>query len=207
MKDQLHIVERNKPHMISGTDVPPSQADSAVLLASPEPADSEVAWLRLEEFNRKLLQSDSATQLLDSWSGNGEAGVFEKVRAQKADGADELLPQIVREIFGGVAESSFVHRRVKLMRGTTVLSEAENWYLPSELTTEMNLALDNSDAPFGHVVQPLSFTRRTLSTEILWQRSTTIPDAVLRHSAVLLKPDLTPFSFVIETYTRQILQY
>lgn len=184
------------------------QADSIGMQGSPELAGSgsaKVAWLRLEEFNRRLLQSDSATHLLDMWSAHGEAGVCEKVRAQKTDGAGEPLPQIAREIFRGVAEASFVHRQVKLVRGATVLSHAGNWYLPSELTAEMNVALDRSDAPFGHVVRPLGFMRRTLSAQILWQHTSDIPDDVLRHSAVLLKPDLTPFSFVIETYTRQIL--
>jgi hypothetical protein len=70
------------------------------------------------------------------------------------------------------------------------------------------------------VVQPLSFRRRTLSSELLWQplpearwqsRSTAggermnPPPHVLRHRALLTLPDGRPISLVVETYTREAL--
>ena len=48
------------------------------------------------------------------------------------------------------------------MCGSVVLSEADNWYVPSRLTPEMNRLLDTTDAPFGRVVQAVHFRRRTL---------------------------------------------
>jgi hypothetical protein len=52
--------------------------------------------------------------------------------------------------------------------GPTILSEADNWYVPERLTAQMNRTLDTSDAPFGKVVQPLHFRRHTMSSTLLW---------------------------------------
>jgi hypothetical protein len=104
------------------------------------------------------------------------------------------------------------------------LSEADNWYVPGRLTVEMNRALDTSEEPFGKVVKPLGFQRRTLRAEILWsplprgwEMSATpaerthdelrIPHDLLRHSAVLYDSKLTPFSVVIETYTSGLFDF
>ena len=116
------------------------------------------------------------------------------------------------------------YRRVRLMCGAVVLSEADNWYVPGRLTPEMNRLLETTDAPFGRVVQALHFQRRTLSSTLLWHplpegwemdrdrraRATgelTIPHRVLEHRAILSLPDGTPFSEVVETYTEQVLGF
>jgi hypothetical protein len=105
-----------------------------------------------------------------------------------------------------------------------VLSEADNWYVPSRLTPEMNRLLDTTDAPFGRVVQALQFQRHTLSSILLWRplpdgwetNATAaiegagvleIPPKVLEHRAVLELPDGTPFSEVVETYTADVLAF
>ncbi len=47
------------------------------------------------------------------------------------------------------------YRRVQLRYGVYILSEAENWYVPSRLTPEMNKLFETTDMPFGKVVLPL----------------------------------------------------
>jgi hypothetical protein len=72
----------------------------------------------------------------------------------------------------------------------------------------MNRQLDRTETPFGVVVAPLRFHRRTLSTRVLFTpsgRTAAVPRQVLQHSAVLSTPDGAPFSFVVETYTDQVL--
>ncbi|MEJ0006459.1 MAG: hypothetical protein WDM77_08875 [Steroidobacteraceae bacterium] len=54
--------------------------------------------------------------------------------------------------------------------GAHVLSEADNWYVPSRLTPDMNEALEHSDIAFGRAVQALQFQRHTLSASLLWHR-------------------------------------
>jgi hypothetical protein len=114
------------------------------------------------------------------------------------------------------------YRRVALSCGSVVLSDADNWYVPSRLTAAMNQQLDNSDVPFGKVVQPLHFRRQTLSAELLWSplpagwdsgaplpppsgKPLTIPDHVLQHRAVLYTAESQPFSLVVESYTGHVL--
>jgi hypothetical protein len=92
------------------------------------------------------------------------------------------------------------YRRVRLTCGDDVLSEADNWYLPGALTADMNRRLDDSDTPFGAVVRPLGFHRRTLSAVKLAP-----PGPILRVRAVLLTPDEKAFSYVVETYAADVV--
>jgi len=88
----------------------------------------------------------------------------------------------------------------------------------------MNERLDTTDVPFGKVVQGLHFQRRTLSSRLLWRPlpdgwemmpnaagsatgALALPLALLEHRAVLMLPDGTPFSEVVETYTSGILAF
>ncbi|CAN5748660.1 hypothetical protein BH11PSE1_BH11PSE1_06570 [soil metagenome] len=99
------------------------------------------------------------------------------------------------------------YRRVDLVCGDKVLSRADNWYLPGRLTPDMNTALNATQTPFGVVVRPLDFRRRTLSSTLLISpaRPRAIPPEILQHRAVLATPDGAPFSLVVETYTDQVL--
>jgi hypothetical protein len=116
------------------------------------------------------------------------------------------------------------YRRVRLKCGDHVLSDADNWYVPARLTTEMNHVLETTDTPFGKAVAALHFRRHTLSADLLWwplpkgwemsaasapkeAGSLTIPDHVLEHRAVLSAPDGEPFSEVVETYTSEVLAF
>jgi len=112
---------------------------------------------------------------------------------------------------------------VRLRCGDKVLSEADNWYVPSRLTPEMNRALDTTDIPFGRAVKALHFQRRTLSATVLWsplpkgwemnppaaldQAVLAMPYALIEHRAVLTSPDGVPVSEVVETYTREVLDF
>lgn len=177
---------------------------------------SECAVRRLEEFNARLVESDSATQMLDEWCNSGEVNAYAQVRIKRVIVAPEPPTLEICSALKLRDVRMCCYRRVQLMRGDVILSEAENWYIPSELSLEMNVQLQQSDVPFGKIVRPLGFTRRTLNVEFLWRpairpgeliESPDVADSVLRHRALLLKPDSRPFSFVVETYTRHVLQY
>ncbi len=108
--------------------------------------------------------------------------------------------------------------------GDHVFSEADNWYVQSRLTPEMNRLLDTSDTPFGLAVKALNFSRRTLSSTLLWaplpagwemqmptltssDQPLAIPERVLQHSAILSRGDGVPFSLVVETYRRDLFAF
>jgi hypothetical protein len=144
--------------------------------------------------------------------------------ADRVAGVDKIPSAQQRQELGVTSTEPLRYRRVRLRCGARVLSEADNWYVPSRLTADMNAALDTTDTPFGKAVQSLHFQRHTLASTLLWSplpddwemRSNAarqgtaaleIPPAVLEHRAVLTLPDGTPFSEVVETYTDGVLSF
>jgi hypothetical protein len=173
----------------------------------------------LQTLRAELLSHDSSTAVLQSWcEAHGPPGL--KITAERAPGPERPPTEAARKALDLKPGQAVRYRRVKLACGKTVLSEADNWYLPERLTPDMNHTLDTSDAPFGAVVRPLDFRRRFLSAELLWKplpddwekgagtcspkacvSPFSIPPEVLQDTAVLATPDGRLFSFVAETYT------
>jgi hypothetical protein len=178
----------------------------------------------LQTFNADLLSHDSATLTLEHWCDvHRLASPARIVAARVPDVNKPASPEQRREL-GVTSTEPIRYRRVKLLCGTVMLSEADNWYVPSRLTSEMNKVLDTSDMPFGKVVLPLHFQRHTLSSTLLWMplplgwemkpnnvsdtgSTLTIPPELLQHRALLTLPDGTPFSEVVETYTANVLAF
>lgn len=178
--------------------------------AKPLPMSTTVAakgasLLRVEELDQHLLGYDSATQALDVWCDLRGFQRRNKTQAKRVS-ANAVLPSKTVYTALGLSDGEEIeYRQVHLVREGLVLSEAHNWYRPDALTIQMKECLAQTNVPFGRVVQALQFTRRTLQSEILWCPPEPMPYFVLRHHAVLLKPDSTRFSFVIETYTHHLL--
>jgi hypothetical protein len=179
----------------------------------------------LQTLNAELLSHDSATLTLDRWcDAHHLASPAKVVAVRDKDARKEPTPDQRRVLGVGPAEP-IRYRRVKLACGGHVLSEADNWYVPSRLTPEINQQLETGDIAFGRAAQPLHFQRRTLSARLLWSplpdgwdvapaalpdagaKTLAIPHAVLEHQAVLVLPDGTAISEVIETYTEQVLAF
>ena len=174
---------------------------------------------QLQALNAELLSHDSATAVLQALCDRRAPGV--KITARLAsDPPDPDDTAAARADLGVGPDEPVRYRRVDLACGDEVLSNAENWYLPSRLTPEMNRALDETRTPFGVVVGPLKFRRHNLSTEFLfeplpsgWEREPPAtydslpspPPHVLRHRATLATPDGRPFSLVVESYTEAAL--
>lgn len=96
---------------------------------------------RAAAFEADLLAGPTATAVLERWSGG-------RVHAE-------------------VVESGEGYRRVRLMRGGVLLSEAENRFDPEALTPEMRAALVETETPFGVVIAPLMPHREVTSLERL----------------------------------------
>ncbi|HEU4731861.1 MAG TPA: hypothetical protein VFT22_28395 [Kofleriaceae bacterium] len=179
----------------------------------------------LQTLNAELLGHDSATLTLDRWCDAHQLASPARIVAQRDKAAVREATAAQRKLLGVTATEPIRYRRVKLVCGAHVLSEADNWYVPSRLTADMNRQLDTSDAAFGRVVQPLRFHRHTLSAHLLWSplpegwdtkaaplpdagaRTLRVPHEVLQHQAVLSLPDGTPISLVVETYTEEVLAF
>jgi hypothetical protein len=164
-----------------------------------------------------LLSHDSATLVLDDWCAlHRLAPPGTKIVAERVKDVDRQASAAQRQDLGVSATEAIRYRRVRLRCGAHVLSEADNWYVPSRLAPAMNDALDHGDTAFGRVVQPLHFHRQTLSAKLLWSpppgpdrpaAPIAIPPAIIENRGLLLLADGTPISEVIETYTSETLAF
>ncbi len=179
----------------------------------------------LQTLNAELLSHDSATLTLDRWCDTHHLASPAKVVADRDKAARKAATADQRRLLAVTADEPIRYRRVRLVCGSHVLSEADNWYVPARLTPEMNRQLETTDIAFGRAVQALHFQRRTVSARLLWSplpdgwevNAVALPDAgsktlqvpheVLQHQAVLTLPDGTPFSQVVETYTDEVLAF
>ena len=177
----------------------------SVGVASAEPAMPEARQL-VAELNADLLSHDSATETLQRWCAARHLADPATIVAHRVLGEDKPASAEVRMLLHAAPGEPIRYRRVALVCGDHVLSNADNWYRPGALTASMNAELNASDHPFGAVVRPLGFHRRTLSAAILISaKDRRPPAAVIRHEAVLEMPDGAPFSLVIETYANAVL--
>jgi chorismate-pyruvate lyase len=184
-------------------------------------ARTEVLAL-VQTLNADLLSHDSATLTLERWCDAHRLARPARILARRMHADSKAIPEELRARLAIDASEPLGYRHVQLMCGEHILSEADNWYVPSRLTPEMNRRLDNSDEPFGKVVKALGFQRRTLAADLLWsplasgwemagragaQEPLRIPHALLRHQAILVTSAQLPFSAVVETYTNQLLAF
>jgi hypothetical protein len=203
-------------------------ADNSVPPRTPSWPDTFIARVEalalLQTLNADLLSHDSATATLEHWCDVHRLASPPRIVAARIHEVENPASLEQRRELGVTPTESVRYRRVRLLCGAVVLSEADNWYVPGRLTPEMNRLLDTTDVPFGRVVLDLHFQRHTLSSTLLWHPlpvdwetnasathdaagHLTIPPKVLEHRAVLTLPDGTPFSEVVETYTNQVLGF
>jgi hypothetical protein len=176
----------------------------------------------LETLNSDLLSNNSATLTLEHWCDIHHLASPASIHAVRVSDLNKPVSSEQRQELHVTPTERVRYRRVQLKCGSVVLSEADNWYVPSRLTPEMNRLLDTSDTPFGRAVQGLHFQRRTLSAKLLWRpvpegwemtvaganaAVDPMPAVLLEHRAVLTLPDGTPISEVVESYTSNVLGF
>lgn len=198
-----------------------SEAPPETEVAAPGYIQRLEAALLLQTLNAALLSQDSATVTLQHWCDVHHLASPAHITAERVHATEKPLTPAQREQLQLTATDEVRYRKVRLLCGGVVLSEADNWYVPARLTPQMNHQLETTDTPFGIVVQPLHFQRHTLAAELLWQPlpagwEMTAPAAaqgagklcfpahVLQHRAVLRLPDGTPISEVVETYSSNL---
>lgn len=202
--------------LIAGCAGPPPRADRSALLHAQ-------AFALLQTINADLLSHPSATLTLERWCADHRLAEPAKVVVRPARGSPKPIPDMLRRKLQIEANTRIGYRHVQLVCGSEILSQADNWYVPARLTPAMNQQLDTTDVPFGKVVRPLHFQRRTLSARLLWSpmpagwemhtrpaepyTALRIPRRVLRHEAILYTAKQVPFSAVVETYTNGLFDF
>ena len=175
----------------------------AVLTCSVSAAAGETSALaaRISTLRSELLAGRSATEILTAHCAALGFAVPATIRAERIRGADKLADARTRKPLAVTAGDRVLYRHVRLSCGTHILSEADNWYVPDRLTAAMNRTLTETDTPFGAVVRPLGFHRKTLEAVTLPRHS----PAVLRVRALLITRTGLPFSLVAEDYSRVLV--
>jgi chorismate-pyruvate lyase len=178
----------------------------------------------LETLNAELLSHPSATATLEKWCGDHKLAREAKIAAELERGAEKPLDDEGRRLLEIAPGETVRYRHVRLTCGDKLLSEADNWYLPGQLTPWMNRLLDETDTPFGRAVRDLNFRRETLFARLLWlplpehwemqalpvpdpQAKLEAPARILEHRALLRKGDNKPLALVAETYASGVLDF
>jgi hypothetical protein len=196
--------------------------------------DTPVARLEalalIESLNAEILSSSSATLTLERWCRDHALADPPQILAHRVDASPEPPTAEVRTDLQLSPADPVRYRRVELTCGPHVLSVAENWYVPSRLTSEMNRLLEETQTPFGKVVLPLKAHRETLAVQQLWSplpegwerlRSSSssgapvakpaaaldIPPALFEHRAVLYTEAHVAIAEVREIYQRDLLDF
>jgi hypothetical protein len=182
------------------------------------------AFALIEQLNGELLAGRSATATLESWCAAHHMADPARLTAILDRDANKPASAADRAALDVEPDEPVRYRHVRLACSTHVLSEAENWYVPSRLTADMNHQLETTDTPFGRAVQDLHPVRQTLSVERLWsplpdgwerlpQSSAsrkgmlTLPPFLFRHRAVLYDTQHHPIALVVESYTGETLRF
>jgi hypothetical protein len=196
---------------------------------APSWPDTYVARLQLlallETLNAEILASPSATLTLEAWCRDHRLAEKPTIIAKRVKAPAKPATAEQRERLRITANDEVKYRRVQLRCGEHVLSEADNWYVPSRLTPEMNRLLETTQTPFGRAVRPLEPHRETFAVKLLWSplphgwelgpvRSPVgsggplrMPAALFEHQAVLYTREHKAFSEVDELYQRQLLAF
>src|SRR5262245_57835396 len=190
--------------------------------------ESRLEMLALTQtLNAEILASPSATQSLEKWCRDHKMASDPIVVARMIAGVNKVptAEQLQRLQVTSVSEVKY--RRVELRCGAYLFSEADNWYVPSRLTAEMNALLETSEIPFGKAVQSLRPYRQTFAVTLLWSplpagweqqprmtrrprdraKALVLPKDVFEHRAVLYTSDHQPFSEVDERYQGQLFAF
>jgi hypothetical protein len=169
---------------------------SLLLLTVSLPAAADDPLARLKQ---DLGKGPSATEVLSHWCSDLHFADPPQIHAEQVPEHHALHARAL-SLLKVPAHEPIGYRRVRLTCGGHVLSEADNWYVPSRLTPAMNHTLNTSDTPFGTVVKPLDFHRVTLSAQPMREGRT-----VFQVRALLLTPDNQPISLVVENYQQDLL--
>jgi chorismate-pyruvate lyase len=111
----------------------------------------------MQTLSAEILASRSATSVLEEWCASHRlAGTAEPViAAHFVRGEDKAATAEQRQRLELAPGEEVKFRRVQLLCGDRIFSEADNWYVPGRLTAAMNQLLETTTTPFGKAVRDL----------------------------------------------------
>jgi len=178
----------------------------------------------LQSLNVELLTSDSEQQTLGRWCSSHGLVSNPQISIERVLDAEERPTEAQRKMLATSAKEPIRHRKVQVLCGATVLLEADDWYLPSRVSAQVNALIESTALPF-ETAQIGHFRRRIVSATILWPQLPELwglgteesatesqamrppPARVLTHHVLVTLPDGTPFGEAKENYMRSVLAF
>ncbi|MEZ5938365.1 MAG: hypothetical protein R3C52_09100 [Hyphomonadaceae bacterium] len=194
-------------------------ADSnSITISSWEEELSDVA--SLERLNADLLASASATLTLEAWCMSHKMASPAIITVERDTTTRHSIDAEQRHRLGIGPDVPIEYRNVKLKCGNHVLSEAENWYVPSRLSPEMNAELTETNIPYGKVIHSLRPFRRTFLMKRDWDvlgqegecretrcvaKSWPCDETAFTHHALVISGENIPLAEVRENYKLELI--
>jgi chorismate-pyruvate lyase len=171
----------------------------------------------VRELSEHLLHASTATEALHTWCAArslsaGPITVAKQAPDRPCYPDDDMLDELRLDRHERIG-----YRRVQLVRGQLVLSEADNWFVPDRLPPEVRELLETRNMPFGTAIAQLQPWRRTYFVRFAelsaaWEAgaeesSFVLSPAmtILEHKAVVLDRNRRPLAVVSERYRAALL--
>lgn len=158
----------------------------------------------LTQLNQRLVHSKNAPATLSHWCSQqlNNADAWQVV----LDTGRQLPPPAeVYQLLNLAPKTPLSYLKQRFMCSGKVVAVFDHWFRADMLTPAMQQALAKQDTALGSIAREAGFFRRSLSNNPLWPDEGSLPVFVMEHQAVIYRSDNTPFSFVQEHYTRQLL--
>ena len=179
----------------------------------------------LQTLNVELLTNDNTERTLGAWCVSHRLSTRPTIATERVSDAEEIPTEVQRKMLAASTKDSVRHIKVRVLCGSVVLLEADNWYLPARISPQWNASIERTEWPLEAAVQTGHFRRRILSASLLWPplpelkelasgeaqgRAQSgavqpLPARVLAHHLLVLLPDGAPFGEVEENYTGGVL--
>ncbi|NIX77022.1 hypothetical protein [Microvirga terricola] len=163
----------------------------------------------IRELSERIVQAKTATASLLDWCEEHGLSDGPIIARRLQDDRTLSARDLSLPALGAMSEELIRHRRVELARGDLPLVTADNWFLPSRLSAQMNEALDGTDLPFGAVIAPLDPARRNFAIHFndpgdgeAWG-----PDTILEHQAVVIDGKGRPLAVVRERFQAALISF
>jgi hypothetical protein len=175
----------------------------------------------IEELSRGLYGAPSFARALEAWckEHNLSSGPISVLRHQQGSVA-AIAPDTLAQLAPSPGEPIY-YRRVQLVRGSLILAEADNWFMPHRLLQGMRDALENTNIAFEIVVEPLDPSRRSFYLHS-WYPSLNpsrcpetqhgdidlaAPDIISEHRAIIVSGSGNPLAILRERCRRELISF
>ena len=171
----------------------------------------------VRELSASLLRASTAREALFFWCeahgiSSGPITVVRREPKELNDPDDDMLEELRPR-----RDECIAHRSVRLMRGRILLSEADDWFIPDRLPTDIGGVLEATNAPFGAAVARLWPSRRTYFVSFAeWMTDDTgnagrlaslsSSMTILEHKTVVADRNRRPLSVTSERYCLSLME-